>query len=89
MSRLRFSRAEAEAEATRLASEYVAGLAGTSTVRCIRAYPDATALRSHNSKHPVAWLVVFKASQPPGVVVDGGELFVAVDLDTGAVAIRE
>jgi len=89
MTRLRFTRTEAEAEATRLASELVAVLPGASSVQCVGAYPDTTAPRSHSSKHPVNWSVVFKAPQPPGVVMDGGELFVTVNLETKVVAIRE
>lgn len=89
MARLRFTRAEAEAEATRLASEFVAGLPGTSTDRCIGAFPDKTIPRSRASKHPVAWVVVFKTPQPPGVVMDGGELFVKVNLETNSVAIHD
>jgi hypothetical protein len=45
--------------------------------------------RSRNSKHPVAWLVVFAFDPPEGSVMDGGELFVAVNLDSGTVVIRE
>jgi hypothetical protein len=45
--------------------------------------------KSQRSKHPIAWLVVFGLDQPDGSVMDGGELFIAVDLESGAIAIRE
>jgi hypothetical protein len=45
--------------------------------------------QSSVSKHPVAWIAVFGHDLPDGTVMDGGELFVAVNLDSGAVAIRE
>jgi hypothetical protein len=89
MARLRFTREEAEAEAMRRASEFVSVLPGASTDQCVGAYPDTTAMRSRSSKHPVAWLVVFKTPLPPGVVMDSGELFVTVNLETNVVAIRE
>jgi hypothetical protein len=89
MTRLRFTRADAEAEATRLALEFVAGLPGCGSDRCVGAFPDTSAPRSRASKHPVAWLVVFKAPQLAGVVMDGGEMFVSVNLQTNAIAIRE
>jgi hypothetical protein len=87
--RLRFTRAEAEAEAIRLATEFVAGRPGVEPGQCVGAVPDSMAARSRCSKHPVAWVVVFKAAQPPGVVMDGGELFVRVNLETNAVASSE
>mgnify|MGYP006969361497 CR=1 FL=1 len=89
MTRRRFTRAEAEAEATRFASEFVAGRRGCSSDHCVGAFPDATAPRGRASKHPLAWVVVFKAPQPPGVVMDGGELFVAVNLETNTIAVLE
>jgi hypothetical protein len=88
LPRLRFTREEAEAEATRLAIEFVAGLPGAASGRCTRTYPDSMAPTSRSSKHPVAWVVVF-IFHPLEVRMDGGELFVTVDLETKAVAIRE
>ena len=88
MPRLRFSRDEAEAEATRRARSLVAGLPGASSARCKGAVPDPSAPRSRRAKPPVAWLVAF-VFHPPEVIMDGGELWVAVNLETEAVAIRE
>ncbi len=88
MPRLRFTRAEAEAEATRRATQLVSGIPGAASSRCIGAIPDPLAPRGRSTKHPVSWIVAF-VFHPPEVIIDGGELFVAVDLETGAVAIRE
>ncbi len=87
MPRLGFTRAEAEAEAVRLATEFVAGLPGAASARCIGASADRSRSRSATGKHPVAWSVGF-VFHPPGVVMDGGELFVAVDLETKVVTTR-
>jgi len=89
MGRLRFTRQQAQNEAARRASEFVSGLPGYTDFRLQGTHPDTTVPKSHNSKHPVAWLVVFRFDQRAGGVIDGGELFVAVDLESGAVAIRE
>ena len=89
MPRLRYTRAEAEAEATRRATALIARTPGLSSCRCIRALPDPFAPAGHASKHPVAWVVLFAAPLPPGHVIDGGELFVNVNLETGVVTFRE
>ena len=89
MPRLRFTRAEAEAEAIRLATAFVASLPGAESEQCVGAVPDSMAAPSRSSKHPVAWIVIFKASQPSGVMMDGGELFIVVNLETNRVAIRD
>jgi hypothetical protein len=87
MPRLRFTREEAEAEATRLATEYVRGLPGAESMRCVRAHPDSMAPKSRTSKHPVVWKVVF-VFHDSTVLMDGGELFVSVDLETEAVSLK-
>jgi hypothetical protein len=87
MGRLRFTREQAQHEAARRASEFVSGLPNCAGFRLRGTHPDTTVSPSRNSKHPVAWLVVF-AFDPPGVM-DGGELFVAVNLESGGVGIRE
>jgi hypothetical protein len=56
---------------------------GTESARCIGAFADAFTQRSASSKHPVVWSVGF-VFHPPDVVMDGGELFVAVNLETRA-----
>lgn len=89
MGRLRLTREQAQHEAARRALEFVSGLPNCAGVKLLSAYPDTTTPRSRSSKHPVAWLVVFSFDLPNGAILDGGELFVAVDLESGAVAIRE
>jgi hypothetical protein len=88
LPRLRFTLKEAEAEATRLAAEFIAARPGYSSARCKGAVPDRCAPRSRSSKHPLTWLVCF-VFHPPEVIMDGGELFVAVNLETGVVTIKE
>jgi hypothetical protein len=81
MPRLRFTREEAEAEATRLATEFVSGMAGAECARCLGAFPDRMMPKTSSSKHPVVWVVAF-VFHPPDVIVDGGEIFVTVNLQT-------
>jgi hypothetical protein len=84
--RLRFTRAEAEGEAIQRATEVVATLPSGKSVQCVGAFPDWTAAPSRSSKHPVAWVAIFTT---PGDIMDGGELFVTVNLDTNTVGLRE
>jgi hypothetical protein len=86
VARLRYSRAEAEA--TRRAEAFVAGRPDRDQLRHRGTYPDSSAPPSRSSKHPVAWVAVFAPIPPDGGVIDGGELFVAVDLESGSVAVR-
>ena len=37
------------------------------------------------SKHPLVWLAMYAPVPPDGVTIDGGELFVIVDLELGTV----
>ena len=88
MSRLRYSLAEAQAEATRRAEAFVAVRPDRDEFRLRGARPDSQASPVRASKHPVAWVVVFAPVPPEGGVIDGGELFVAVDLEQGTVSLR-
>jgi hypothetical protein len=87
MARLRFTREQARAEASRRAAEFVSARPTFAGARLRGAYPDTTVPRSHSCKHPVAWVAVFAFDPPGGTVMDGGELFVSVDLESGAVAV--
>jgi len=90
VSRLRFTRDEAECEAKRLATEFVAGLSNANGAQCRSVSPDGWAPKRRSSKHPVAWVVVFVfPPSDPHVVQDGGELFISVDLESKAVSTRE
>jgi hypothetical protein len=89
VARIRFSRAEAESEATRLAEEFIAGRADRDQFRHRVTRPDPLAVPSCASKHPVAWVVAFEPIPKNGEAIDGGELFVTVDLEAGSVAIQQ
>jgi hypothetical protein len=89
MERLRFTLEQAQDEAARQAAAFVTGLPNCAGARLRGTYPDATVPQRRGSKHPVAWVAVFGFEPPDGVVMDGGELFVAVNLESGAVAVRE
>lgn len=88
MARLRYSLAEAQAEATRRAEAFVAERPDREQLRHRGTFPDTIVPPSHSSKHPVAWVVVFVPIPPAGDIIDGAELFVDVDLESGAVAVR-
>ena len=88
MARLRFTKAQAQAEASRRAAEFVSARPTFAGARLRGAYPDAAVPQSQNSKHPVAWVAVFAFDPPDGALMDGGEFFVSVDLESGAVAVR-
>lgn len=87
MARIRYSLAEASAEAARLATEFVAGRSDAAEWKIRFISPNTLVPPSQASKHPVAWVVTFAPLPPEGSVIDGGELFVCVDLESGAVAL--
>ena len=89
MGRVRFSRAEAHDEATRRAAEFVAGRADRDRWWHVSTTPDGVGPPSRSSKHPVVWVAMYAPVTPAGGAIDGGELFVVVDLESGAVAVRE
>lgn len=88
MARLRYSLAAAQAEATRRAAAFVAGRPDRDELRHRGTYPDSLVSPSRVSKHPVAWVAVFAPIPAEGCVIDGGELFVTVDLESGSIAVR-
>ena len=81
MVRLRFTLAEAEEEATRLATEYVTRQPNTENARLHHVSPVKSAPKSAASKHPVVWCVSF-VFHPPDVIIDGGELMLDVNVET-------
>jgi hypothetical protein len=87
LARLRLTREQAAAEATRRATAFIATLPISLSARCIGARPDTLAPRSNASKFPVVWSVGF-VFHPPEVVMEGGELFVSVNLETESVGIE-
>lgn len=83
VARLRYSRAEAQAEATRRAEAFVAARPDRDQWRHRGTVPN-TLVPSRTSKHSVAWVAVFASQEGR---VEGGELFVAVDLASGSVTV--
>jgi hypothetical protein len=89
LARLRFTRAEAKGEATRLATEFVQSQRNFPPHRWVSTSPSSKASAgAGTSKHPVVWNVMFVPVMPAGTVMDGGELVVAVDLSTRLVAVE-
>jgi hypothetical protein len=88
VARQRYSRAEAQAEATRRAAEFVSGRPDRDEWRHSGTIPDSLSPPSQACKHPMGWVAVYAPIPPDGGVMDGGELFVAVDLESGVVAVR-
>jgi hypothetical protein len=89
VARVRYSLAEAEAEATRRAKVLVANRTDRDQLRHCGTFPDTLVPPSRASKHPVAWVAVFAWVPLNGEITDGGELSVAVDLESGSVGIRD
>ncbi len=87
VARLRYSRDEARSEAIRRAEAFVAERDDRDEWRLRMAFPNTLVPPSQASKHPVAWLVLFAPIPAEGEVIDGGELFVAFDLESGTVAL--
>jgi hypothetical protein len=85
---VRYSRAEAEAEATRRAAAFVAQRPDRDCWRHIHTAPDSIGLPRRSSKHPVVWVATYAPVPPEGGTIDGGELFVAVDLEPDTVVVR-
>jgi Tfp pilus assembly protein FimT len=88
VSRIRYSHEQAQAEAIRRAEAFVADRPDRDEWRLRGSHPDTSVPPSHASKHAVAWIVLFAPVPPEGGVIDGGELFVAVDLESESVVLR-
>jgi len=88
VARLRYSWEVALAEAIRRAEGFVADRPDRDSWRFRKAFPNTLVPPSPASKHPVSWLVLFAPVPPDGGVIDGGELFVAVDLESGSVGLQ-
>jgi hypothetical protein len=83
VGRVRYSLAEARAEATRRAEAFVADRPDRDQWKLCGARPNTLVSPSRASKHPVAWVVMYSPVPP-----DGGEMFVAVDLELSTVGLR-
>ncbi len=87
MGRLRYTLEEARAEATRRAEAFVSDRADRDQWLLRGAAPNTLVPPSRASKHPVAWVVIYAPVPPEGEAIDGGELFVAVDLERDTVGL--
>ena len=81
MPRLRYSLEDAKEAATEIAIEAIRGLSTFQTARLISVSPDKLSGQGHSSKHPSRWIAMF-VWHDPSVILDGGETFVAVDLES-------
>jgi hypothetical protein len=81
MARLRYSFEEAKEVATQIATNTMQTLETSHSPRLISVSPDNTARQGTASKHPTRWIAVF-VCHDPAIVLDGGETFVAVDLES-------
>lgn len=86
MARLRYTLAEAEEEAVRLAVDAIKQIPNTANARLLGASPLASAPQSSSSKFPVSWNVVF-VFHSPEVVMDGGEMMFDVNIETKEVKL--
>jgi hypothetical protein len=82
MPRLRCTREQAEAEAIRLAKEFVLTIPKTSDYRFRGARPDTSLPRTNSGKIPAVWCIAFQWQPPDGSTVDGCELFIRVNVQT-------
>jgi hypothetical protein len=80
---MRFSKSQAEAQAVRLAEEFVAANGGASWT-CIGAKPNVLVPGHKRRKNIVKWSVAFDRSDG-GALVDGPAI-VDVDIETGFAA---
>ncbi|MDB5389592.1 MAG: hypothetical protein JWM11_5238 [Planctomycetaceae bacterium] len=88
MTRLRYSFEGALARAEQLAKEFAGRQTWGPLARCVGAAPAALEPQGSCSKHPTVWHVCF-VFHAPDVAMDGGELFVLVDLETEAVSVLD
>lgn len=89
MDALSNSWAEAAAEARRRAESFVTSRKWSDAYYHCGTHPDDPVASPDGSGHPPTWRVVFAPVPPPGSVIDGGELVVAVNLRTGAVTVHQ
>ena len=81
MTRLRYTLDEARAAATGIAKRVIQCVDANQTARLISIRPDRMATQGLSSKHPTRGLAMF-VWHDPNVTLDGGETFVAIDLES-------
>ena len=90
MARLRYTLEQARARAERLAVDYAADQAWwNERMELLGAQPVAGAVQGTSSKHPTVWSIGFKPRLPGTTVMDGGDVWVRVDLETESVVLTE
>jgi hypothetical protein len=88
MARLRCTLEQAKAEAIRMASEFLQTTPAATTHRFVNARPDNSSPKVDSGKIPAVWLVMFSWSPSNGEVIDGGEVFIRVNVQTKNVEYR-
>ena len=88
MARVQHSKAEAQAEATRRATAFIAERDDRDYWRHISTTPDTVGPQRRTAKSPVVWVAMYAPILPSAGVIDGGELFVVVDLESDTVGLR-
>lgn len=89
MARLRFTLEEAQSLAELLADNLITRQSWGSSVQRIGATPASSARQGKSSKHPTAWTVIYQMKVPQGSIIDGGEVFVEVDLESKSAILRD
>ena len=82
MAHLRCTLEQAKAEAIRMATEFLQTTPAATTHRFFNAAPDDSPPKVDSGKIPAVWLVMFSWIPSDGEVIDGGEVFVRVNIQT-------
>jgi hypothetical protein len=85
MARLRCTKEEAKAEAIRIATEFEHAHPNWKSFHLLSATPDNSPPRADSGKIPAVWSVVF-VPRISGATIDGGELFICVNVQTKTAA---
>ena len=81
MARLRCTREQAQAEAIRLAEEFLLTIPNSSDYKFSHAVPDTTLPRGDSGKIPAVWLVIYTYHKDGGTW-DGCDLCIRVNVQT-------
>lgn len=89
MPRLRHTLEEARNLAELLADKLIASTSWGSSLQSLGASPATLDTQGNSSKHPTRWIVTCKPRLPQGSTVDGGEVFVSLDLESESATFRD
>jgi len=81
MVRLRYSLEEAKLAASKIANDAIQGLDAFRSASLISVTPDRVVPQGTSSKHPTRWIAMY-VCHDPNVVLDGGETFGVIDLES-------